>query len=208
MNARISSVRLAVLVADGVSPFPFEKVVSEIVAGGADCIQLREKKLADSVLLQRAKLCRDLARDIIFIVNDRSEIALLSGADGVHVGRGDLPIAAAREILGPESIVGASAYNLQELLAAQAAGADYLGIGAVFHTGTKGAPVTGLPLVRAAAKYSKLPFLAIGGINHDNVLSVIDAGAKAVAVCSCILTSHDPRSATRRLKDTLLAAVP
>lgn len=208
MKERFAHVRLAVLVTDGISPFPLEKLVSEIVAGGADCIQMREKNMPDSELLRRARACRDLSGGALLIINDRPEIALLAGADGVHVGPGDAPVAAARRLVGPDAIVGTSAYSAQEILAGQNAGADYLGIGAVFSSRTKGAPVAGLPLVRAAARYATVPFLAIGGINHDNVFAVVDAGARAVAVCSAILTSHDPRSATRRLKDALLAAAP
>lgn len=208
MKERLAQVRLAVLVTDGISPFPLEKLVPEILAGGADCIQLREKNMPNADFLRRAKVCRDLVGDALFIVNDRPEIALLSEADGVHVGPGDVPIATARRLVGPAAVVGASAYTAEEIIAGQAAGADYLGVGAVFPTGTKGAPVSGLPLVRAAARLATVPFLAIGGINHDNVFSVVDAGARAVAVCSVILTSHDPRSATRRLKDAILSAIP
>lgn len=204
----ISRVRLAVLVCDGVSALPFETLVREIVAGGADLVQLREKSLADGVLLERAKLCRDICRDCIFIVNDRADIAVLSKADGVHVGPEDLPVAAARQILG-RGLIGASAYGIKEIIAAEKAGADYLGVGAVFPTGTKDVAglVAGLPLVSEASRIATRPWFAIGGITLENVSSVVAAGARAVAVSSAILRSSDPRGATDSVKSAISRAL-
>jgi len=207
MRTKLENVRLAVLVTDGVSPLPFHVLVRAVLDGGADMIQLREKNLSDSAFLERAKLCRQLARDALFIVNDRADIALLSQADGVHVGPADPAIANAREAVGPDGLVGASAYTIAQLTAAQDAGADYLGVGAVFATGTKAAPVGGLSLIRAAVRAARIPLLAIGGITIDNVASVIAAGAGAVAVSSAVIKSHDPAGATRKLKEGIAAAV-
>jgi thiamine-phosphate diphosphorylase len=205
MKRDFSSVRLCVLVADGVSALPFEKLVSEVVAGGADCVQLREKGVADSVLLERASICRRACdkAGAIFIVNDRPDIAVLSEADGVHVGQSDLPAAAARRIMGPYAILGVSATNLCELTAAERSGADYVGIGAVFPTATKDIEAKGLEFVREAARIATRPLLAIGGINDSNVGAVILAGATGVAVFSAVVSADDPRSATRRLADTI-----
>ena len=206
MKPEIGSVRLAVLVADGVSRLPFGNLVREVVAGGADMIQLREKNLPDSMLLEHARICRDAARDVLFIVNDRPDIAVLANADGVHVGQLDLPCSAARQIVGLGALVGVSVYTQDELAVAQSVGADYLGVGAVFETSTKDAPVSGLAFVRAAARLAKVPLIAIGGIGRDNVSSVVASGVRAVAVFSAVIASADPRAATRSLKDALLSA--
>jgi thiamine-phosphate pyrophosphorylase len=207
MKPDVGSVRLAVLVADGVSRLPFATLVREVVAGGADMIQLREKNIPDSILLEHARICRDVARDVLFIVNDRPDIAVLSNADGVHVGQLDLPCSAARQIVGLGFLVGVSVYTLDELAVAQSVGADYLGVGAVFPTGTKDAPVSGLEFVAAAARLAKVPLIAIGGINRDNVASVVASGARAVAVFSAVIAADDPRAAARSLKDAVLSAL-
>lgn len=205
MKADFSRVRLAVLVTDGISNLPFDKLVREVVAGGADCIQLREKTLSDEALLERARICREIGRDCIFIVNDRPDIALLSEADGVHVGPEDTPVAEARRIVGDNVVVGASAYSVPDIKSAEDAGADYIGVGAAFPTETKDAQVTGLTLISEAARISRIPFIAIGGINHGNVASVIRAGARGVAVCSAIISAADPRRATEEMKAAIVA---
>jgi len=207
MKRDFTRVRLAVLLTDGVSALPFETLVREVLAGGADCIQLREKSLSDSLLLQRARLCRNAARERLFIVNDRPDIAVLSGADGVHVGPDDLPADAARRIVGGDCLVGVSAYGVDDLVSAQVSSADYVGVGAAFPTATKNARVTGLALVREAARVLKIPFLAVGGINLDNVASVIHAGARGVAVSSAILSATDPRAAATAMKSAVLRAL-
>lgn len=206
MKKDSSRVRLCVLVQDGISRLPFEKLIREIVAGGADSIQLREKALSDRALLDRARLCRDGARDILFIVNDRPDIAVLSDADGVHVGQADLPCADARRIVGPGRLVGVSAENVSQLSAAEADGADYLGVGCVFETSTKAIAHQGLMFVREAARAATRPWIAIGGITHANIRSVIEAGAPGVAVCGAVLKDDDPRGATRRLMEAIAEA--
>lgn len=206
MKPDFSNVRLCVLVCDAVSTLPLARLVSEIVAGGADCIQLREKGIPDSLLLERALICREASGDAIFVVNDRPDIALLSEADGVHVGQEDLPGREARAVVGPDMLVGISTSRLEELEKAEADGADYLGVGAVFPTGTKDVEVKGLSYVSAAAARASVPFLAIGGITAENVGEVIAAGANAVAVFGAVVQSRDPRSAARRMKDAVLEA--
>jgi thiamine-phosphate pyrophosphorylase len=211
MKRDFSRVRLCVLVAEGVSRLPFDQLVREVIAGGADCIQLREKGISDRVLLERARACRravdDAGAACVLIVNDRPDIAALAGADGVHVGQDDLPPAQARRIAGPDAVVGVSTHEPAEIAAAEAAGADYLGIGAVFLTATKDIEVRGLDYVRAAARTASRPFLAIGGITLDNVGEVIRAGAPGVAVFSAVVGSDDPRSVTRAFKDAIEAAL-
>lgn len=210
MKKDFSAVRLCVLVADGVSHLPFDALVREVAAGGADCIQLREKSASDAVLLDRARACRDACDEsgrCIFIVNDRPDIAVRSGADGVHIGRADAPAADARRVIGPDRLLGVSAYDLDELAAAEAAGADYTGVGAVYPTATKEIAVTGLDLVRAVSRAATRPFLAIGGIDLSNVRDVILAGAPGVAVFSAIVASKDPRAATREMKEIIASAL-
>jgi len=201
MKRDFSNVRLCVLVADGVSALPFETLVQEIAAGGANCIQLREKGIPDAIIFERAQLCRRVCDEAgcIFIVNDRPDIAVLSDADGVHVGQTDLPAAAARRIIGPDAILGVSATNLCDLAAAERSGADYVGIGAVFPTATKDIEAKGLGLIEEAAHIATRPLLAIGGITAANAAAVIRAGADGVAVFSAVVSDADPRAATRRL---------
>jgi len=205
MKKDFSAVRLCVLVTGRLSPLPFETLVGEVAAGGADCIQLREKGLPDRELLERARLGRELAGEAIFIVNDRADVALLSGADGVHLGRGDLPVEEARRLLGEDAIIGASASSQDEIRAAERAGADYLGVGCVYPTATRDKEPGGLELVRRAAAAASVPFLAIGGITAENAGDVARAGAPGVAVCSAVISSGDPRDAAAAVRRAFLA---
>ncbi|MCD6406130.1 MAG: thiamine phosphate synthase [Planctomycetes bacterium] len=206
MKKDFSTVRLCVLVSSRHITLPFSRLVQEVVAGGADCIQLREKGLGDAKLLEIAKICRDICRDRIFIVNDRPDIARLSCADGVHVGQGDLPGPAARRIVGPDALVGISTANAAELAAAEEAGADYVGVGSVFASPTKNARIGGLEYVRLTAEVARVPFLAIGGINLDNVARVVAAGARGVAVSSAVIASRDPRGAAEAIREAVVTA--
>ncbi len=207
MKKDFSTVRLCVLVSSRRISLPFPRLVKEVVAGGADCVQLREKSLGDAKLLEVAKICRDICRDRLFIVNDRPDIAYLSCADGVHVGQGDLPGPAARRIVGPDALVGISTANAAELAAAVEAGADYVGVGSVFASPTKSVRIGGLEYVRLAAEMASVPFLAIGGINLDNVAQVIAAGARGVAVSSAVIASRDPRGAAEAIREAVTAAI-
>ncbi|MHC4712153.1 MAG: thiamine phosphate synthase [Planctomycetota bacterium] len=207
MKRSLESVRLCVLISEGFSDLSLPELVREVVTGGADCIQLREKNVPDRRLLERARACRQACDDAIFIVNDRPDIAVIAEADGVHVGQGDLPPAAARRIVGDDLILGVSASTREHVVAAQREGADYLGVGALFPTGTKDVSARGLDLIREVAGIVTVPFLAIGGIDHENVASVIRTGAPGVAVCSAIIGSEDPRGAARAMRETILAAL-
>lgn len=207
MKKDFRRVRLCVLVAEGSSRLPLDQLVGEIAAGGADCVQLREKGISDRAFLERAIVCRRAAGRCLFVVNDRPDIAILSGADGVHVGQDDLPAEAVRRLVGPDMAIGVSTTTLEEIPSAEA-WADYLGVGAVFTTTTKeDAKYPGLAYVREAARVARLPFVAIGGINPGNVASVIAAGAPGVAVSACVVKSDDPREATRALKEAIDAAL-
>lgn len=207
MKKDFSSVRLCVLISSGFSPLPLGRLTREVVLGGADCVQLRLKGISDREFLEIALECRRAAGEALFIVNDRPDIAALSGADGVHVGQDDLPGRAVRQIIGDEALLGISTANAAQLAQAEDAGADYLGVGCVFPTTTKEIAVEGLEYVEEASRLTGLPFLAIGGINLENVGRVIRAGAPGVAVCSAIIADEDPQKAAAELKEAILSAI-
>ena len=170
--------------------------------GGATWIQVRAKQLPSAAFL---RLCDDVVRraeaqKATVIVNDRADLALLSGADGVHVGQDDLTPAAVRRLLGPGAVVGWSTHTLDQFDAAMLEPASYLAVGPVFGTRTKetGYKAVGIELVAAAgARAAGHPVVAIGGITLENAMGVIEAGAAAVAVISDLLVTNDPRGRTR-----------
>jgi thiamine-phosphate pyrophosphorylase len=150
--------------------------------------------------LELRDLCR--AQGVPLIINDRVDVALAVDADGVHVGQDDMPAAFARRLIGPGKILGVSAENVKEAHAAMAEGADYLGVGAVFATGSKadaGEPI-GLQGVMQVARASTIPIVGIAGINAKNAGSVIRAGAAGIAVISAVVSADDVESAARDLR--------
>ncbi|MBI4549544.1 MAG: thiamine phosphate synthase [Candidatus Omnitrophica bacterium] len=176
--------------------------------GGVDVLQLRSKSLSDAELLRvGSKLRRLTAKHRrIFIVNDRLDLAIALGADGVHLGQDDLPVAVARKILRDRSkIIGKSTHSLGQALRAAEEGADYIGVGPVFSTPTKPSyePV-GLDLVREVSRKIKVPFVAIGGIDADNLPQVLEAGARRVAVVRAVFRCDDPYASAQRLKKAIL----
>jgi thiamine-phosphate pyrophosphorylase len=187
------------------------EVAREAVGGGADVVQLREKDAASRVLYETAKEIRRLTQGagVPFIVNDRVDIALAAGADGVHVGQVDLPATEARRLIGPERILGVSAASLEEALAAERDGADYVGFGPVFEArGTKpdAGPPKGLERLAGVCERCGVPVIAIGGIHHGNVDQVIAAGAAGVAVISGVVGAPDIAAAVRDLKERIRRA--
>ena len=170
--------------------------------GGASLLQWRDKRrdkgdqLADARAI--AALCLDAGA--ILIVNDHVDLALACGADGVHLGQHDLPIDAARPIAGPDMIIGVSTNNANEARAAEAAGAGYVAVGAIFSTASKGnTRPADLDRIRAVKAAVGVPVVAIGGIDASNIRSVIEAGADAAAVISAVCGADDPRAAAREL---------
>lgn len=184
------------------------RIAEAAIRGGTDVVQLRDKAASGRRLYEAALQLRRLTREagIPFIVNDRVDVALAAGADGVHVGREDLPAAVARRLLGPGGILGVSAETVEDAVAAERDGADYLGVGPVFEArGSKadaGAPL-GLELVARIRQACRLPIVAIGGINAGNARLVRDAGADAAAVISAVVSADDIAEAARRLKRLL-----
>jgi thiamine-phosphate diphosphorylase len=184
-----------------------EEVARAAVAGGATALQLRDKRATGRELVLRARRLRDLARTegVLFVVNDRVDVALAAEADGAHVGDDDLPVADARRLLGPGRVVGASAGTVEDALRAEREGADYLGVGPVFPTGTKpdaGAAI-GVEGLRTIAQAVRIPVVGIGGITADNAEEVIRAGAAGVAVISAVADADDMVQATRRLREAV-----
>lgn len=181
---------------------PYEDVAAGALRGGARVIQLREKSLSEKDIRPIALKLKELAAEAgaAFIVNDSPELAAAVGADGVHLGQGDMPIAEARKILGNGSIIGISTHSLEEALRAQEQGADYIGFGPMFATATKdsGSP-KGADGLRAIRKHIKIPIAAIGGINAGNAADVIAAGADAVAIITAVIAAVDIAAAAKTL---------
>jgi thiamine-phosphate pyrophosphorylase len=169
--------------------------VAAAIAAGVRVVQYREKQGRARDLVAEARQLRELCRHIRFLVNDRVDLALEVGADGVHLGQEDLPYSEARRRLGPEKIIGVTVHNVAEALTAQAEGADYLGVSPIFATATKadaGAP-TGVALLAEIRRRVSLPLIAIGGITLANATAVIEAGADAVCAISQVVTKADIR---------------
>ena len=182
-------------------------VVAALAAGGAKVVQFRAKGLSDRRFLDLAAEALAAARagGAALIVNDRPDVALILGADGVHLGQDDLDPRAVRPLLPPGALLGVSTHNLEQLERAAGAPVDYLAIGPVFPTRSKAAPdpVVGLEMVRKARALAAGCLVAIGGITEDNARSVVDAGADGVAVISALLSQADLAAAGRRFAAAL-----
>jgi thiamine-phosphate pyrophosphorylase len=197
---RLAQARLY-LVADGGME---DAALDAALGGGVDMIQLRDPALGDDALLARAKAWRALCdkHGALLWVNDRPDLARRAGADGVHVGQDDMPVAAAREAAGAELLVGLSTHNLEQLVIGIEASADQLSVGPVWETPTKpGRPAAGLEYVRAAAELRpSQPWFAIGGIDGGNVDEVAAVGAERVVVARAIREAADPGAAAAFLR--------
>jgi thiamine-phosphate pyrophosphorylase len=180
---------------------PLADVLAPALRGGVDVFQLRDKAASDAELLEAAAVARSLCDEAgaLFVINDRPDLVAPTGADGVHVGQDDAGVAEAREIVGPDRIVGLSTHAPEQL--ASAAGADYVAVGPVHATPTKpGRPAVGLDYVRHAAAHATVPWFAIGGIDATNVEAVVAAGARRIVVVRAIAEAADPEGAARALR--------
>ncbi len=185
-------------------------VVRAAIRGGATVIQLREKEATTREMVELGQALLQITREagVPLIVNDRVDVALAIDADGVHVGQDDMPAAIARRLIGPDKILGVSAETVEEALAAQRDGADYLGVGDIYGTTTKpdAGPPIGLEGLRRIVEAVTIPCVGIGGITPENAAAVVKAGAAGVAVVSAVMAAPDPEEATRRLRDAVLQA--
>ena len=177
--------------------------VEQAIEGGASFVQLREKELGQEAFLQEAieiqKLCRKYR--VPFVINDNVEIARSIDADGVHVGQSDMEAGNVRALIGEDKILGVSAQTVEQAVLAEKRGADYLGVGAVFHTGSKAdASEVSFETLKAICEAVKIPVIAIGGISRDNVLSLGGSGICGIAVISAIFAQKDIRGATSELR--------
>lgn len=178
------------------------QVTEDVLKNGVTFLQIREKDLDDDAFLAEAKKLRTLCDTyhVPFVVNDSVEIALACDADGVHVGQSDIMGRNIRALIGPDKILGISAATVETALAAQAAGADYIGVGAVFTTSTKkDATALTMERLREICDAVDIPVVAIGGIGADNILQLSGSGVDGVAVVSAIYGQSDPGAATRRM---------
>ena len=189
------------------SRFSHMELARQAVAGGADTIQFRHKQGSTRKMIQIAtemkRFCNE--KDVIFLVNDRIDIAIASGADGVHLGQDDFPIPLARKLLGDNRIIGSSAATMEEAKKCLSDGADYVGFGPVYPTGSKddAGPVSGINTLRMIVEAIPLPIIAIGGINKGNTPDVMKTEAHGIAVISTVCCRKDPRRAVKELYETI-----
>ena len=184
--------------------------VEKALKGGVSFVQLREKALDEQAFLEEAKEIQKLCEQyhVPFVINDNVEIAAQIGADGVHVGQSDMEAGDVREKLGPDRIIGVSAQTVEQAVRAQERGADYLGVGAVFLTGSKADAVeVSHETVRAITEAVDIPVIAIGGITKDNVSELSGNGICGIAVISAIFAQEDIEGAARVLKERTEATV-
>jgi thiamine-phosphate pyrophosphorylase len=184
-----------------------EHALDGALRGGADIVQLRDKTAGDADIVAAARWAnaRCAAHGALFILNDRPDLALAVGADGVHVGQDDMPVAEARAIVGDDAIVGQSTHSIAQADAGARGGADYIAVGPVHATPTKeGRPAIGLEPVRhAAAHVDAVPWFAIGGIDRETVGAVVEAGARRAVIVRAIAHAEDPEAVTRALRGAL-----
>lgn len=192
--------RLCVILTETMCQHPWLDVAAAALDGGADCLQLREKNISDRMIIRRVRqLLRLSDGRASIILNDRVDLAAASEADGVHLGQGDLPLSAARQIM-PGRIIGQSTHSQTEAFRAAAGGADYCGVGAIHATTTKKRKPSGLKYLKQFVKtHPTMPHLAIGGITPDNVGSVVAEGARGIAVSAVVCGDRKPATVVRKL---------
>ena len=194
--------RLYLLATEAACPHGLGPAVRGALAGGVGIVQLREKELPERRLIELGRHVREWTREAnaLYIMNDRADLAVVTDADGVHVGQDEISVKEARRIVGPERLVGVSTHTIEQARRAVLDGADYIGVGPVFPSSTKAfESLAGLDFVREVAEQISLPWFAIGGINAANVNLVVESGATRIAVSSAILGAEDPEEAAREL---------
>jgi thiamine-phosphate pyrophosphorylase len=207
---RLADARLYVLVSEDSCRASLSGTIHEAAAGGVHMVQLREKKLDDRALLERARQMRAWTRKlgVLFIMNDRPDVARLADADGVHLGQDDMSVADARRLLGPDALIGVSTHNLDQLRRAVLEGASYIGVGPVFPSATKNFDrLAGMAYVRQALAETSLPAFVIGGITLETLPEAVAAGARRAAVSHAICQSDNPRRTAAKMREILDRAV-
>jgi len=204
---RLPSAVLYALVDTRPDESTFEQFITAIIAGGVDIIQLRDKQADDRTLLARSKILKECIaaseRDVLFIMNDRPDLAVLAGADGVHVGQEELPVALVRQIVGT-MLIGVSTHSIEQARQAVLDGADYIGAGPVFESATKEfSQFPGLEYLQEVAAEIVVPAFAIGGITEDRLDEVLQTGIRRVAVSSALLLADDPKEVAEHLAGIL-----
>lgn len=192
------------LVTDNKNEEEFLEIIKESIRGGINLIQLREKKSTTKEFYNLAIKVKEITKEnnIPLIINDRIDIALAVDAEGVHIGQEDMPCSIARKIIGENKILGVSASTIEEAIKAQKDGANYIGVGAVFPTSTKkDATYIKKDDLKEIVNSVSIPTIAIGGINHENIMELNNSGIKGIAVVSAIMSSEDPKKATEKLKE-------
>lgn len=195
--------RLYVIITESLCRGDWFKTAEGALRGGADVLQLREKNLPDRELLRRAKRLAELCRhhDALFILNDRSDLAALSGANGVHLGQDDLSVREARRILPSTAIVGVSTHTPEQLAAAVEEAPTYIAVGPIYATDTKPRErLAGVAALEAARRFTALPLVAIGGIDAERAPEVLSVGACCLCVCTAVIAQPDARAAAARLR--------
>lgn len=209
LRRRFAERGLYLVTDDRLAPDQLETALDAALRAGAPIVQFRMKRGSKRERLALGQRVADRVRraGALVLVNDELDLALALDADGLHLGQDDLPPAVARRLLGPERLIGVSVSHLHEVAPAEQAGADYLGVGAIYPTGTKpDAEPASLALLAAVRAATRLPIVAIGGITAANLAPVIQAGADAVAVVSAVFGAPDPGRATTELLAAIAAA--
>jgi len=200
--------RLYVITGDHGNEVETARIVEAALEGGANVVQLRKKNMPKGELYAMALALRRLTllHGALFIVNDHVDIAIAADADGVHLGQDDLPPSVVRALPGFRGrLIGRSTHSLEQARTAMDEGADYIAVGPVFPTPTKaGRPAVGTGLVSEIAAIADRPFVAVGGIDHDNAPAVVEAGARALAVVRAVYDAVDPAEAARRLHELIV----
>ncbi len=182
-------------------------VLAGVLDAGVRIVQLREKNCSDEVLYRQALKFRELTAraNALLIIDDRIDIAQATGADGVHLGQDDLPVEAARPLV-PEIIIGCSTHSIDQAVAAQRAGADYINIGPIFPTQTKTGAVKplGLEMIGSVSAHLTIPWTVMGGIKPSNIESVLERGAKHVAVVTAVTAAHDVSASCMELRKKMI----
>ncbi len=206
LRKRIKDAKLYVIITAELASAPPLTVVRELINGGVDVIQVREKNMEDGAFYQQALMMRQVCGDnAVFLVNDRPHIAKLIKADGVHTGQGDLPANLVRRLIGHDKILGKSTSSPEYAEAALRDGVDYIGVGPVYPTNTKQhREAVGLEYVKWAAKNAKMPYFCIGSVNRETLPGILDAGARAVAVCTAIIGAKDIAAEAAWYKEQLM----